>query len=114
MHIFPYSKREMTKAAQFETQFSNDIKKDRVHRAQRLSDLNNLIVMKSWLGKSIDVLCEEFQDNYIFGYSSQYLPVLIKSSNDLINKIIRCKVIDIKDEYLIAEREDEYETESII
>jgi len=114
MHIFPYSKREMTKAAQFETQFSNDIKKDRVHRAQRLSDLNNLIVMKSWLGKSIDVLCEEFQDNYIFGYSSQYLPVLIKSSNDLINKIIRCKVIDIKNEYLIAEREDEYETESII
>lgn len=114
MHVFPYSKREMTKAALFEIQYSNEIKKDRVHRAQRLSDLNNMIVLKSWIGKSVDVLCEEVQDNYTFGYSSQYLPVLIKNSNDLINRIIRCKVIDIKDEYLIAEREDEYETESIV
>lgn len=114
MHVFPYSKREMTKAADYEMQFTNEIKKDRVHRAQRLSDLNNMIVLKSWVGKSVDVLCEEIQDNYIFGYSSQYLPVLVRSSKDLINQIIRCKVIDIKDEYLIAEREDEYETESII
>ncbi|MHB8097733.1 MAG: radical SAM protein, partial [Erysipelotrichaceae bacterium] len=114
MHVFPYSKREMTKAAEYETQFSNEIKKDRVHRAQRLSDLNNLFVLKSWIGKTVEVLCEEIQDNYIFGYSSQYLPVLISSSKDLINQIIRCKVIDVKDEYLIAEREDDYETESII
>ncbi len=114
MHVFPYSKREMTKAAEYELQFTNEIKKDRVHRAQRLSDLNNMIVLKSWLGKSVEVLCEEFQDNYVFGYSSQYLPVLVRSSKNLINQIIRCKVIDIKDEYLIAEREDEYETESII
>ncbi len=114
MHVFPYSKREMTKAAEYELQFTNEIKKDRVHRAQRLSDLNNMIVLKSWLGKSVEVLCEEIQDNYVFGYSSQYLPVLVRSSKNLINQIIRCKVIDIKDEYLIAEREDEYETESII
>lgn len=114
MHVFPYSKREMTKAALYETQYTNEVKKDRVHRAQRLSDLNNLIIMKSWIGKMIDVLGEEIQDNYVFGYSSQYLPVLVKSSNDLINQIIRCKVIDIKDDYLIAEREEEYETESII
>ena len=100
MHVFPYSKREMTKAAEYELQFTNEIKKDRVHRAQRLSDLNNMIVLKSWLGKSVEVLCEEIQDNYVFGYSSQYLPVLVRSSKNLINQIIRCKVIDIKDEYL--------------
>jgi len=114
MHVFPYSKREMTKAAEYETQFTNEIKKDRVHRVQRLSDLNNMIVLKSWVGKSVEILCEEIQDNYVFGYSSQYLPVLVKSSNELINQIIRCKVVDVKEEYLIAEREEEYETESII
>ena len=114
MNVVPNSKREMTKAALYEKQYTNEVKKDRVHRAQRLSDLNNLIIMKSWIGKMIDVLGEEIQDNYVFGYSSQYLPVLVKSSNDLINQIFRCKVIDIKDDYLIAEREEEYETESII
>ena len=113
MHVFPFSKREMTKAALYENQFTNDVKKDRVHRAQRLSDLNNLVIMQTWKGKTIEVLCEEVQNNYIFGYSSQYLPVLVKGSTDLINQIIRCKVVDVKDEYLIAER-DKYETESII
>lgn len=113
MHVFPFSKREMTKAALYENQFTNEVKKDRVHRAQRLSDLNNLVIMQTWKGKIIEVLCEEEQNNYIFGYSSQYLPVLVKGSTDLINQIIRCKVVDVKDEYLIAER-DEYETESII
>lgn len=113
MHVFPYSKREMTKAALYENQFSNEVKKDRVHRAQRLSDLNNIKVMKSWIGHYVDILCEEVNDGYLFGYSSQYLPVLVKGSSNLINQIIRCKVIDVKDDYLIAERE-EHETESII
>lgn len=113
MHVFPYSKREMTQAAQYENQFTNDIKKDRVHRAQRLSDLNNHIVLKSWIGRIVEVLCEDEQGEYVFGYSSQYLPVLVKNSSNLINRIIRCKVIDVKDDFLIAERED-YETESIV
>lgn len=106
MHVFPYSKREMTEAAKMDPQFSSEIKKDRVHRAQRLSELNNRIVLSQWINKNIEVLCENYQDEYMFGYSSQYLPVLVKSDYDLINKIIRCKVIGVKDEYLIAERED--------
>ncbi len=105
MHVFPYSKREFTVAAQMDD-LSNEVKKDRVHRAQRLSDLNNKIVLNQWINREIDVLCENKQGGYQFGYSSQYLPVLVKSDSDLINKIIRCKVIGVKDEYLIAERED--------
>lgn len=106
MHVFPYSKREMTVAAQMDNQVSNEVKKDRVHRAQRLSDINNRIVLNQWINRKIDVLCENKQGEFVFGYSSQYLPVLVKSDSDLINKIIRCKVIGVKDEYLIAERED--------
>ncbi len=105
MHVFPYSKRELTVAAQMDD-LSNEVKKDRVHRAQRLSDLNNRIVLNQWINREIDVLCENKQGEYLFGYSSQYLPVLVKSDSDLINQIIRCKVIGVKDEYLIAERED--------
>lgn len=105
MHVFPYSKRELTVAAQMDD-LSNEVKKDRVHRAQRLSDLNNKIVLNQWINREIDVLCENKQGEYLFGYSSQYLPVLVKSDSDLINQIIRCKVIGVKDEYLIAERED--------
>lgn len=111
MHVFPYSKREFTKAATMQPQYSNEIKKDRVHRALRLSNLNNQIVLKSWIGKEINVLFEDFQNDYIFGYSSQYLPVLIKTTDNLINEIIRCKVIDVLDEYLIVEREVNHEIE---
>ncbi len=111
MHIFPYSKRELTKAAKMEPQYSNEIKKVRLHKAQNLSNIENKIYLKAWIGKTIDVLCENIQGDFIFGYSSQYLPVYIKKSSDLINKIIRCKVIDVNDEYLIAEREYNHETE---
>jgi len=114
MHVFPYSRREFTKASTMQPQYSNEVKKDRVHRALRLSDLNNQVILKSWIGKNIEVLCEDFQNEYIFGYSSQYLPVLIKTTDNLINKIIRCKVIDVLDEYLIAEREVNHEIESIV
>ena len=86
MHVFPYSKREMTVAALMDDQLSNEVKKDRVHRAQRLSDLNNIIVLNKWINKIIDVLCENKLGEYVFGYSSQYLPVLVKSDSDLINK----------------------------
>jgi len=114
MHVFPFSKREYTKAATFQPQYSNEIKKERVHKALRLSELNNQVILKSWIGSELDVLCEDFQNEYIFGYSSQYLPVLIKTTDNLINKIIRCKVIDVLDEYLIAEREVNHEIESIV
>lgn len=114
MHVFPYSKRELTKAATMQPQYTSEIKKDRVHRALKLSDLNNQKTLKSWIGKELEVLCEDFQNEYIFGYSSQYLPVLVKTNDNLINKIIRCKVIDVLDEYLIVEREDNHETESIV
>jgi threonylcarbamoyladenosine tRNA methylthiotransferase MtaB len=114
MHVFPFSKRELTEAATMQPQYSSEVKKDRVHKALKLSDLNNQLILKSWIGKKIDVLCEGYHDNYIFGYSSQYLPVLVIKTDDLINKIIRCKVIDVLDEYLIAEREENYEIESII
>jgi len=114
MHVFPYSKREFTKASTFQPQYSNEIKKDRVHRALRLSELNNQVILKSWIGKVLEVLCEDFQNEYIFGYSSQYLPVLIKTTDNLINKIIRCKVIDVLDEYLIVERDVNHEIESIV
>jgi len=63
-------------------------------------------VLNKRIDRKIDVLCENKLGEYVFGYSSQYLPVLVKSDSDLINKIIRCKVIGVKDEYLIAERED--------
>lgn len=114
MHVFPYSKRELTKAATMQPQYSNEVKKDRVHKALRLSDINNQLILKSWIGKELEVLCEDFQNEFIFGYSSQYLPVLVKTTDNLINKIIRCKVIDVLDEYLIAEREANNEIESIV
>lgn len=114
MHIFPFSRREFTAAAEMEIQYSNEVKKHRIHTVEQLSDIQNLITLNSWIGKEIEVLCEDDRGEYSFGYTSQYLPTLVKYSTNLINRIIRCKVIEVKDEYLIAERVVNYETESII
>lgn len=113
MHIFPFSRREFTKAAELEFNYAIEDKKNRVHIVERLADVQNLNVLNTWINKEIEVLCEDDRGDYCFGYSSQYLPTLVKNTSNLINRIIRCKVIEVKDEYLIAERVN-YETESII
>ncbi|HCT63197.1 MAG TPA: tRNA (N(6)-L-threonylcarbamoyladenosine(37)-C(2))-methylthiotransferase MtaB [Erysipelotrichaceae bacterium] len=104
MHVFPYSKREGTKASLYKEEWTNEIKKERVHQAQSLSDKMHRKTMDTFLNHEIEVLLEETQDDMCFGYSGEYLPVLVKDSQDLLNQRVLCRVIGVKNDHLIAER----------
>ena len=67
IHTFPYSMREGTKAATFE-QVKDDVKKDRVDKMLRLSDILESKYYQSYIGKELTVLVEKdvgLSDNYI-------------------------------------------------
>lgn len=113
MHVFPYSKREGTKASLYKEEWTNEIKKERVHQAQSLSDKLHRKTMDTFLDHEIEVLLEETQDDMCFGYSAEYLPVLVKDSQDLLNQRVLCRVIGVKNDHLIAERVI-YEVKSLI
>lgn len=104
MHVFPYSKREGTKAALYKEEWTNEIKKMRVHQAQALSDQMHRETMQKYMNHTLEVLLEETQGDLCFGYSGEYLPVLVKDGHDLLNQRVLCRVIDVKNDHLIAEK----------
>ena len=79
MHIFPYSRRTGTPAANMPNQIEKAVKKERADRLIKLSHNNEMEFANKFLGKKIDVILENrVKDGYREGYSKQYVPVLYK------------------------------------
>lgn len=90
IHIFPYSKREGTKAAEMDQQIKPSIVKDRVARLQIAADESQRRFLEKNLGSHREVLVEDYDSEaaaYV-GYSDNYIRVYIKSKNDLSNQIV--------------------------
>ena len=92
MHVFKYSPRKGTKAAEMKNQIPGDIKEIRSKRLLELSDENEIRYLDSYIGKEVEVLFEEFDGEFYKGHTANYIMVLAKSEKDLTNKIINVKV----------------------
>ncbi len=103
MHIFKYSPRNGTKAAIIKSQVPGDIKEIRSKRLLELSDFNEIEYLKSYLGKRVEVLFEEFDGEYYKGHTSNYIMVKVKSNEDLSNKIKKVNVTKIENLSLLGE-----------
>ena len=78
LHVFPYSARKGTKAADMPNQIASNIKKDRVRACTNLSkDLLSAYSLNN-LGKEEVMVCEEYIDGYTRGYTSNYLQVYVE------------------------------------
>lgn len=99
MHIFKYSPRKGTKAAEMENQISGEIKEERSRKLIELSNKNELEYNCQYIGKEVEVLFEEENK----GHTSNYVLVYCKAQEKLDNKIelVKCKMIE--DEHIIAE-----------
>lgn len=96
MHIFKYSQREGTKAANMDNQIDGKIKDIRSKRLIKLNDINEEEFISRFKGKSLDVLYEQklnnTEDEYE-GYTSNYIKVISKSSINLQERIISTKIL---------------------
>ena len=88
IHVFPFSKREGTKAANMKDQIDNRIKKERVHILSKVSDELGKEYNDKFKGKKMEVLFENKKDDYYIGHTSNFIEVRIKSDNDLRNKMV--------------------------
>lgn len=104
IHVFKYSIREGTKAAEMTEQVGDFVKSQ---RSKELIDLGNSIsnkFMKKFVGKNILVLIEnEKSDKLYEGYTTNYLKVLLKSDINVKNEIINVHIKEIRNDYLISE-----------
>ena len=90
IHVFPYSDRDGTVASKMPDKVEPRIKKERVHRLLKLSDVFEEEYCSKFYGKDIPFLIEEYDsklDAYK-GHSSNYLHAYIKSNHDIKNEVI--------------------------
>ena len=97
LHVFPYSARPYTKAAQMKGQVRRDVAKKRVNMLTEVGEELGKEYYESNLGKTLSVLVEEelFRNGkvkFYRGYTENYLDVKVKSEDDLIGKIVDIKL----------------------
>jgi threonylcarbamoyladenosine tRNA methylthiotransferase MtaB len=99
LHIFRFSPRKGTRAYSIKPRIEERIKKE---RSKLLRDLGNKLSQdfaSQFLGKTLTVLVEDqpdTQNGLLFGYTENYIPVLLKGKEELKNKLIRIRLTDIK------------------
>lgn len=75
IHVFPYSIRLGTSAANMPNQVDESIKKERVKKLMDLSEIMEKEYYNKFVGKELDILVEECDNNVSVGHSSNYLMI---------------------------------------
>ena len=104
MHIFKYSPRKGTKACQMTNQIDGKIKEERSRKLIELSNMNEKKFNESYLGKEVEILCEEEKNGYYQGHTKNYLLVWIRSQEDLENKIVKVTCSKLEKDHILAEK----------
>jgi threonylcarbamoyladenosine tRNA methylthiotransferase MtaB len=102
MHIFKYSPRKGTKAAEMVNQVPGNIKEERSKKLLNLSDDNEKQYLDSYINSEVEVLFEEKEGEFFKGHTSNYIMVKVKTEEDLENQIRKVKVFAKEDLVLIA------------
>lgn len=80
VHVFPYSKRAGTPAANMSNQVSKAVKKERAEILIKQSMTHELEFASKFIGKEVEVILENRKvGDYQEGYSEQYVPILVKN-----------------------------------
>ena len=75
MHIFKYSPRKGTKAAEMKEQVPPEIKEERSKKLIELSDKNEKEYNQEYVGKEVEVLWEEEKNGVYKGHTKNYVLV---------------------------------------
>ena len=92
-HIFPYSKREGTKAAVMPDQVSEQKKTERSNILLSLEKKMSEEFREYYVGKQVTALMEEAYEfegeTYFTGYTKEYVKIAVKSAADLSNQFVK-------------------------
>ena len=101
MHVFPYSKRPGTKAAEMEGQLSNAVKAKRASEAQKTAlDMEDEF-LKSCIGKKLAVLFETEKEGVSIGHAANYTQVCVHNGH--LRKIVESvEITGVLDKMLVG------------
>lgn len=102
IHVFPYSKREGTKAATFDNQVDEKVKKDRARLLIKLSKKLEIEYMDKFMGKEVSFIPEVSDNGFVYGHTGNYLYVKANDTSDDLKKNKIVEIIDIDYPYVIG------------
>jgi threonylcarbamoyladenosine tRNA methylthiotransferase MtaB len=101
VHVFPYSAREGTPAAEME-QLNGNLVKEYSKKLRLVNEALMLDYQKEFIGREKEVLIEEVRDHttgLLTGYTDNYLKILVDGSDDLKNELVKVKLKKSVDPY---------------
>ena len=97
VHVFPYSPRKGTIAAEMEGQISSEVKKQRAHILSEESDKVAEEFHEKCKNAIMKGLFEEVKDGIMTGYTDNYIRIYAKAKEDLLNKLVD---VELQENYL--------------
>ena len=91
IHVFKYSPREGTRAATMDKQVAPAVKEKRSKKLIDLSNKYETEFLKTYIGKTLNVLFESKEKDYWKGHTTNYI-VVKKKGDNLENQILPVKI----------------------
>lgn len=101
VHVFPYSIRPGTPAAKMPDQVEKAEKERRAAIMSNACEEIRQSFLKNQIGKTLEVLIEEYHDGFAQGYTKNYTPVKIASDCD-IHGIIKTEITTVDGDFCIG------------
>ena len=95
IHVFPYSVRQGTQAAQMPYQIGDRVKKERSQRMLDLAEESAQNFSQRFLGQMMTVLFEQQSDGDWTGFTDNYIKLYTRSNEDLTNQLLPVKLMRI-------------------
>ena len=94
MHVFTYSPRPKTMAANMGRQINGAVAMERSERLRVLGENMAIAYHRLFIGRKIDMLVERNKDQKATGYSQHYIPVELASSDAARGEVVQLTVAD--------------------
>jgi len=98
IHVFPFSVRAGTKAAEMENQVPESVKRERRDRLLQTAEEMRQEFLTAQIGKTLSVLVEK--EN--FGHAENYVPVKVSNITAQKNEILRVEIIKTGDGFCVG------------
>ena len=105
IHAFPYSRRPGTAANLMGDQVAVPVRRQRLERLLSLAAASSEAFRRRHLGRVLPVLWEEAKRGRWQGLTANYLRVYTRADEDLTNKLLPTRLLDLQDEGLSGEPE---------
>ena len=91
LHVFPFSAREGTEAAEMPGHIHSKVRKERCRRLRELAEKLAAEWARSFVGQQVEALFERRRSGLLSGYTARYAPIEAEGPQDAVGRTVRVR-----------------------